>query len=163
MNDLKFRPYQPEDKDRCIEIFMSNTPQYFGVEEADEFRQFLETLPCSYFVAAQNDEIVACGGYGYHGKKQAIALCWGMVHADLHKQRLGEFILVERLKQIYNDFGPTVVQIDTSQHSQGFFERYGFQVKEVTENYFAAGLHRVDMQFELNKERHSTLISKVNC
>jgi hypothetical protein len=35
---MKFRPYQPEDKDSCIEIFMSNTPQYFGVDEADEFR-----------------------------------------------------------------------------------------------------------------------------
>ena len=162
MNGLKFRSYQTEDKDRCIEIFMSNTPQYFGVEEADEFRQFLETLPCAYFVAAQNDEIVACGGHGYHGKKQAVVLCWGMVHADLHKQRLGEFILVERLKQIYMDFGPTVVQIDTSQYSQGFFERYGFQVKEITENYFAPGLHRVDMQLELNKERHRSLISKVN-
>ena len=85
MNGLKFCPYQAEDKDRCIEIFMSNTPQYFGVEEADEFRQFLETLPCAYFVAAQNDEIVACGGHGYHGKKRAVVLCWGMVHADLHK------------------------------------------------------------------------------
>ena len=40
----------------------------------------------------------------------------------------------------------SVVQIDTSQHSQGFFERYGFQVKAITENYFAVGLHRVDMQ-----------------
>ena len=61
MNVLKFRPYQAEDKDRCIEIFMSNTPQYFGVEEAEEFRQFLETLPCDYFVATQDDEMVIMG------------------------------------------------------------------------------------------------------
>ena len=83
-----------------------------------------------------------------------------MVHAEFHKQRLGEFMLIERLRQIFTDFSETVVQIDTSQHSQGFFERYGFQVKEVTENYFAMGLHRVDMQLELNKERHLTLISR---
>ena len=159
---MKFRPYQPEDKDSCIEIFMSNTPQYFGVDEADEFRQFLETLPCAYFVATQDNEIVACGGHGYHGKKETMVLCWGMVHADLHKQGLGKFMLIERLKQIYKDFGPTVVQIDTSQHSQGFFERYGFQVREISENYFDAGLHRVDMQLELNGERHHTLLSKVN-
>ena len=55
-------------------------------------------------------------------------------------------MLIERLKQIYKDFRPTVVQIDTSQHSQGFFERYGFQVKAITENYFAVGIHRVDKQ-----------------
>ena len=151
MNGLNFRPYQSEDKNRCIEIFMSNTPRYFGVEEADEFRQFLESLPCAYFVATQNDKVIACGGHGYHGKKQAMVLCWGMVHADLHKQGLGEFILVERLNQIYKDFGPTVVQIDTSQHSQGFFEKYGFQVKEITEHYFAPDLHRVGMELQLNK------------
>ena len=162
MNALKFRPYRSEDNDRCVEIFMSNTPRYFGVEEADEFRQFLETLPCAYFVATQNDVIVACGGYGYHGKKQAVVLCWGMVHADLHKQGLGKFLLVERLKQIYKDFGETRVQIDTSQHSQGFFEIYGFQVREVTKNYFALGLHRVDMELQLNEERHLSLLSKVN-
>ena len=162
MNSLKFRPYQAEDKDGCIEIFMSNTPQYFGVGEADEFRQFLETLPCAYFVAAQNHKIVACGGHGYHGKKQATVLCWGMVHAGFHKQGLGEFMLIERLKQIYRDFGPTVVQIDTSQHSQGFFEKYGFQVKEITENFFAPRLHRVGMELPLNQERHHILISKVN-
>ena len=162
MNSLKYRPYQAEDKDRCIEIFMSNTPQYFGVEEAEEFRQFLETLPCDYFVVTQDDEIVACGGHGYHGKKQAMVLCWGMVHADLHKQRLGQFMLIERLKQIYKDFGPMVVQIDTSQHSQGFFERYGFQVKEITENYFAPGLHRVNMELQLDEEHQRTLLSKMN-
>jgi len=75
-----------------------------------------------------------------------------MVQADLHKQGLGKFLLIERLKQIYKDFGETLVQIDTSQHSQGFFERYGFQVNEVAQNYFAPGLHRVDMELQLNEE-----------
>lgn len=162
MNGLKSRPYQAEDYDRCIEIFMSNTPHYFGVEETEEFRQFLETLPCAYFVATQNDEIVACGGYGYHGKKEVVVLCWSMVHAELHKQGLGEFMLIERLRQIFTDFGETVVQIDTSQHSQGFFERYGFQAKEVTENYFAPGLHRVEMEIQLNEEFHRTLLSRAD-
>ncbi|MEO7839209.1 MAG: GNAT family N-acetyltransferase [Anaerolineales bacterium] len=163
MNALKFRPYRSEDNGRCVEIFMSNnTPRYFGAEEADEFRQFLETLPCAYFVVTQNDEIVACGGYGHHGKKHAVVLAWGMVHVELHKHGLGEFLLIERLKQIFKDFGEAVVQIDTSQHSQGFFERYGFKVKDVTQNYFAPGLHRVDMELQLNEECHRTLLSRVN-
>ena len=162
MTGLTFRPYTSEDKDACVEIFLSNTPRYFGVDEADEFRQFLETLPCAYFVATQNDEVVACGGHGYHGKKQAVVLAWGMVRADLHKHGLGIFMLVERLKQIYKDFGETLILIDTSQHSKGFFERCGFQVTEVTENYFAPGIHRVNMELRLNDERCNTLVSQVN-
>ena len=100
------------------------------------FDSFLKLFHALILSSTQNDEIVACGGHGYHGKKQAVVLCWGMVHADFHKQRLGEFLLIERLKQIYKDFGETLVQIDTSQHSQGFFERYGFQVKEVYRELF---------------------------
>jgi len=160
MTSPKFRPYTSGDKDACIEIFMSNTPRFFGIEEVVEFRQFLETLPCAYFVATQNDEVVACGGHGYHEKKQAVVLAWGMVRADLHKHGLGKFMLVERLKQIYKDFGEAFVQIDTSQHSKGFFEKYGFEGTQVIENYFAPGIHRVDMELRLNEKRHHTLLSK---
>jgi ribosomal protein S18 acetylase RimI-like enzyme len=43
-----------------------------------------------------------------------------------------------------------MVQIDTSQRSKGFFEKHGFEAKNVTENYYAPGLHRVDMELRNN-------------
>jgi len=160
MTGLQFRPYTTEDKDACIEIFMSNTPRYFGVEEVDEFRRFLEAPTCAYYVATQNDEILACGGHGYHDKKKAVVLAWGMVRADLHKHGLGKFMLIERLKQIHKDFGATLVQIDTSQHSRGFFERFGFEATNVIENFFAPGIDRVDMELKLTTELYQTLMNQ---
>ena len=161
MSGLVFRPYIPDDKDSCINIFTSNTPNYFGVHELDDFRKFLDTLPCPYYVVTRNDGVLACGGDGVDNKKNTIVLAWGMARADLHKQGLGTFLLVERLKQIHRDFGETVVEIDTSQHSKGFFERFGFEAGSITENYYAPGLHRVDMQLVLNRERYSTLLDQV--
>ena len=161
MTGLVFRPYIPDYKDSCINIFVSNTPNYFGVHELDDFRKFLDTLPCPYYVVTRNDEVLACGGYGVDQQKNTVVLAWGMARADLHKQGLGTFLLAERLKQIYQDFGETVVEIDTSQHSKGFFERFGFEVGIITENYYAPGLHRVDMQLVLNKKQYSTWINHI--
>src|ERR1044071_7972419 len=120
MMALEFRSCTPGDRDACVEIFKSNTPRYFGVEELSDFENFLARLPYPYYVVTQDGKVVGCGGYAYHGRKQAVVLVWGMVHAELHKHGLGEFLLVQRLKQIRQEFPDILIQIETSQHSRGF-------------------------------------------
>jgi hypothetical protein len=161
MSRLHFRLYTDADQDSCIKIFKSNTPQFFGLDELADFRKFLDTLPCPYYVLTRNNEVLACGGYGVDRKKNTIVLAWGMARLDVHKQGLGTFLLLERLKQIYKEYGDTVVEVDTSQHSKGFFERFGFEARNITEDYYAPGLHRVDMQLTLNQARYDILINKV--
>jgi len=162
MSGLIFHPYAPRDLDACLDIFRSNTPRFFRLEELDEFRQFLENPQGAYLVAVQNNEVVACGGYAYHDGKQAVVLTWGMVRADLHKHGLGKFLLTERLRQIYIDFSETIVKIDTSQYSQGFFEKQGFKTDKIAEDFFAPGLHKVEMELYLNRGNYRTLLSEAN-
>jgi predicted GNAT family N-acyltransferase len=81
-----------------------------------------------------------------------------MVRADLYKHGLGKLLLIERLKQAYNDFGETIVKIDTSQHSCGFFEKCGFKINSITNDFFALGLHKVEMELLLNKESVMLLV-----
>jgi hypothetical protein len=161
MTDLHFRPYTHADEDVCIEIFKSNTPQFFGSHELADFQKFLDTLPCPYYVVTRKNEVLACGGYGFDNTKNTVVLAWGMARRDVHKQGLGTFLLLERLKQIYKDCGDTIVDIDTSQHSRGFFERFGFEAGDVTEDYYAPGLHRVDMHLTLNQGRYDLLNNRV--
>lgn len=158
MISLQFRPYTSGDKEACMDIFMSNTPRYFGVEEADDFRKFLDAPVCDFFVVTQDDKIVACGGHGYHDKKEAFVLAWGMVRSNLHKHGLGKFLLAERLKKIYSDSGESLVKIETSQHSRGFFERFGFAATNTIENHFAPGIDRVDMELRLTTEQYQSLL-----
>jgi len=35
--------------------------------------------------------------------------------------------------------------MDTTQFSYSFFEKYGFKIEKITENFYALGMHRYDM------------------
>jgi len=132
-----------------LKLFEGNTPQFFGVEERPLFEDFLKRRPCPFFVVEAEELVIACGGYGQEPDGGEIVLAWGMVRHDLHRQGVGTFLLLERLKTIFKENPCAKVTIDTSQHSQSFFARFGFQAKKLTENYYAPGLHRVDMELEL--------------
>jgi predicted GNAT family N-acyltransferase len=149
---LHFRPYDPADEAACLRLFDSNTPKFFGAQERPDFESFLQRQPCPFFVVEKDGQIVACGGYGEDTQANAIELAWGMVQNDLHHQGLGKFLLIERLKLIFRANPNARVIIDTSQHSQDFFARLGFKATKLTENYYAPGLHRVDMELGLNDD-----------
>lgn len=142
-----FRPYTPADSTICLAILDSNTPPYFDPKERPDFVNFLERMPCPYFVLEQAGEIVACGGYGEE-KNGDIVLAWGMVRRDLHKRGLGSILLKERIAHIRVNHPGKRIVIDTSQHTQEFFRRQGFIVTGGQENYYGPGLHRVDMELQ---------------
>jgi predicted GNAT family N-acyltransferase len=110
----------------------------------------LKDFSCPFFVVTKDGQTVACGGYGAESEPKSIELAWGMVRNDLHRQGIGKFLLIERLKLIFRADPDACVVIDTSQHSQDFFARLGFKATNLNENYYAPGLHRVDMELELN-------------
>ncbi len=143
-----FRPYLPTDKTDCLNLFESNTPKYFGPTERPDFENFLTQLPCPFFVVEAEGTVIACGGYGKEPQTGKIVLAWGMVRSDLHRQGAGTFLLQERLKAIFRENPAARVVIDTSQHSQSFFARFGFRPTNITPNFYAPGLHRVDMELD---------------
>ena len=118
---LSFHPYAQPDKQACLEIFDSNTPKFFGIDERSEFLGFLTKQTCPYFIVEQGKTIIACGSYGIHTESNEVVLAWGMVHHNLHKKDVGSFLLKERLKIIFQEHPTMRVTIDTSQHSQSFF------------------------------------------
>ncbi len=149
MTEFTFRPYLPADKADCLDLFDRNTPQYFGPAERPDFENFLKQQPCPFFVVEAQGTVIACGGYGTDPQSGKIVLAWGMVRGDRHRQGVGTFLLQERLKVIFHENPTAQVSINTSQHSQSFFARFGFIVTKTTPDYYAPGLHRVDMELEL--------------
>ncbi len=148
-----FRPYTPADQAGCLDLFDSNTPKYFGPAERPGFENFLQRLPCPFFVVEAEGLVIACGGCGADPQSGKIVLAWGMVRSDLRRQGIGTFLLQERLKVIFRENPAARVIIDTSQHSQTFFARFGFLATQTTPDYYAPGLHRVDMELELTDNR----------
>jgi predicted GNAT family N-acyltransferase len=77
--------------------------------------------------------------------EQRINLVWGMVHSSMHLQGIGACLMQCRLDLANVLFPRIPITIDTTQHSSGFFEKFNFETVKTREDFYANGLHRIDM------------------
>lgn len=144
------RPYLPGDLGACLGVFDSNVPRFFTPEERKEFVSFLRALPGPYFVLRMEDrEIVACGGHALRPEAGVGDLCWGMVRRDLQGRGLGAALLRLRIGALRADPGVRRIELNTSQHTVGFYEGLGFLVVDVEADGYAPGLDRCEMRLDL--------------
>lgn len=149
---LNVREYCSADRNACEAIFQTNVPRYFRDNELSEYLEFIDTSGCPYFVVTADEEIVGCGGFGIHPGTVVADLCWGMVDARQHRRRLGEFLLFARLHRIVTTTDATSVRLGTSQLTDGFFKKFGFNTQSMKAGGIAEGLDDVQMQIELTDD-----------
>lgn len=146
---MLIREFQPGDTADCLAVFDSNTPTYFRPHERADYEHFLAAPPGPYFVVeSDSGEVLACGGYVQDCETTAV-LTYGMVRADHHGQSLGTRLLQERLQSISRELDVPIVTVNTTQLTEGFFARFGFQTESVTPDRYAPGLHGVHMSLQL--------------
>ncbi len=152
MNDLITRPYVPDDFVACLAIFDSNVARFFAPEERADFCQCLEcanSKNAPYLVFTRNGSVVACGGLIIDGENQQARLAWGMVDKPLHCQGMGTILTQARLMLARDIPDIAEVGLTTSQHTCGFYERFGFTTTKITKDGFAPGLDRWHMILDL--------------
>ena len=150
----KSRPYHPSDKEACLHIFESNTPQYFLSNEKEIFSQYLNNHAEGYLVIEDAEgKIAACGGYVIGLDGGAASLCWGMVHRESHGKGLGRYLLSNRLTILAEIPKMKLIRMDTSQKSMEFFMKWGFKTYRITQNHYGPGLHRHEMYLILDEEK----------
>ncbi|MCQ9641501.1 hypothetical protein MP478_19135 [Chryseobacterium sp. WG14] len=67
---MQITKYIPSFRENCIEIFKSNQPQYFAVEELRLFENFLDyEIEENYYVIKTNGLLVGCGGIFFDAKE----------------------------------------------------------------------------------------------
>ena len=146
---VTFRPYRPSDADACLAVFDSNVPVYFAPAERPEFAAFLAEMPCAYLVGeAADGGVVACGGW-FHAPERGdgtAGLAWGMVRRDWHGRGVGRLLLEARLAGVHAAPGVRTLVISTSQHTERFYARAGFEVTARVADGHAPGIDKVDMQ-----------------
>lgn len=150
---IKSRFYTQDDKDAVIKTFYSNVGKYFAEFEISDFEEFLhlkakESHYLVFYSEKNPEKILACGGCGYLEDK--VFLRWGMVNQNVHQQGIGTELLLQRLKVAKAHFGDVDVYIDTSQHVQGFYEKFGFVAKSSIKDGFAPNIDTVRMVFSDN-------------
>ncbi|HTN17368.1 MAG TPA: GNAT family N-acetyltransferase [Chitinophagaceae bacterium] len=155
MNQVNFRKYSASDRNACKAAFKSNVPRFFTPGEVDDFEHFLTRLDDQanpdnppYYVLIVGHEVIGCGGFGRKEESDAVTFVWGLIHHDYHKKGYGAQLLIFRLSEIKVQFPGTQVILDTTQFSYSFFEKYGFKTVNITQDFYAAGMHRYDMVLE---------------
>lgn len=144
---LRFRAYDPADREALHRVFLSNTPTYFREEEWSDLRDFLHNdlnATCDYEVVLLGGWVAGAGGIALNDDG-TVSLCWGMLDSGIHKKGFGKALLMRRLERAAQRFPNAAVVLSTTQHTFAFFERYGFATVATEENFWADGLHLVKM------------------
>ena len=142
---MKIRSYSQFDRQPCLEILRTNTPEFFMLADCESYAAFLDDLPGPYFALEVSGQIAACGGWAMDA--DAVAdLTWAMVRRDLHRRGLGRELLCFRRDAIHTETRATLIRVRTTQLVQGFFLREGFTVVDVVPNGFGTGQDKVTME-----------------
>ena len=145
-NSLTVRAYVSDDRGDCLAIFDSNIGLYFAELERARFEAFLDEPIGFYLVIVDQNALIACGGYAADTTDPTKSVfCWGMVHRDRHGTGLGTLLSTTRLEGIERAGIFKSVELRTSQHTAGFYEKLGFKVKRTTQDGIAPGIDEVIM------------------
>ncbi|MGE3466569.1 MAG: GNAT family N-acetyltransferase [Pyrinomonadaceae bacterium] len=145
---MDFRPFETSDLEPVVAIFRSNIPKYFVSAEESGLREFLREYSADYLVGEMDGEVVAGGGIALNADG-TVSLCWGMVRDELIGTGLGKKLTILRIERARERFGKLPLVISTSQHTQGFYEKLGFDLTQHTPNGFGPGIDECKMRKEL--------------
>jgi hypothetical protein len=135
---LTLRDFCAADRETCLAVFDSNTPQYYHPTERRIFAAFLDSghylpprlhelgaAPGHLYVVENRGERVACGGWYLDGT--VANLSFGTVHRSRHREGIGRFLLDAPLGAIRSDGRATSVRVRTTSAVQPFYERSMFK------------------------------------
>ena len=145
---MKLRPYTPNDLPAVIEIFRSNIPKYFGPAEEPGLLDFLSDFRAGdYYVIEAHGDLVGAGGIALNDD-QTVSLCWGMIRSDFLGKGLGRKLTEFRIEQAVGKHGLLPLVISTSQHTQAFYEKFGFHLISHTPDGFGPGIDICKMRLD---------------
>ena len=146
---MTIRPYIPEDLEAVVAIFRSNIPKYFTPEEEPGLYEFLGSYAEDYYVIDVDGEIVGSGGIARNIlENPTVSLCWGMVRKDHLGTGLGKKLTEFRINYARERYGELPLMIGTSQHTQGFYEKFGFRLTEYEKDGYGPGIDMCKMRLE---------------
>lgn len=147
----KIRTYDGEDLEGVLSLIRANTPAFFDPSEEEEFKEYLETEREDYFVIVDQGKIIACGGINYFPDDNIARIAWDMIHPDHHCEGLGSKLVKYRLDHIARNASVSKVLVRTSQLVFRFYEKMGFELKEVVKDHWAIGYDMYVMEQDVER------------
>ena len=142
------RPYKNEDRPFLLAILQLNTPDFFAPSEEEDFIKYLNNSADNFFVITQKDEILGCGGYNLSDDKLIGFISWDIFHPKAQGKGLGSELTQFRIAQLRKKSSVKTIVVRTSQLAFKFYEKQGFVLKEIKEDYWAPRFHLYYMELE---------------
>lgn len=133
------RKYNSSDRDKIIQLFRRNTPLYFHPTEEADLVHYLDYQIEDYFVFENNKEILGAGGINYEMESKTAIISWDFIHPSHHRKGIGRLLMERRLDHIQSKKYFNKIKVRTSQLSYKFYEKLGFQLKEIKLDYWQKG------------------------
>lgn len=147
--EIKIRPYQPTDIESVVAVFRSNIPKYFTLPEEPGLYDFLRDHAEDYYVIETRGDVIGSGGIAYNDiDPPTVSLCWGMVSKDHLGTGLGKLLTEFRIKLAREKYPNVPLTIGTSQHTEGFYKKFGFRTVEHTPDGFGPGIDNCRMRLD---------------
>ena len=147
------RAYQEEDKGALVELLELNTPKYFDPSELSEFMTYLDQEREDYFVYELADQgILGAGGINRLDNGKTGRISWDFVHPQFHRKGIGGQLLRYRLSLLKEDPKIEKVVVRTAQFTYRYFEKFGFELMRVEEDYWSKGYHLYYMEYQYLSE-----------
>ena len=156
---FEIRKYNSSNLDSVVAIFRSNIPKYFGPSEEPGLHDFLREFPDEYYVLEVEGAIVGAGGIALNSDLDppTVSLCWGMVRQDHLGTGLGKALTQFRIGLSREKYPGVPMTIGTSQHTEGFYNRFGFVTFKHTPDGNGPGIDICRMRLDVFTANHANV------
>ncbi len=152
----KIRTYTFSDQEDILEIFKSNCPKYFDVNDITDLIDFLENYADSNFkVLIINNEVIGCGGHYVKHSDKVFGIAWVMFkrfavgHSNFFK--IATYFFNHILENIKNEKLEYDIVINTTQLLEKTFSKFDFSTEKIITNGFGENLDHHVMRRKMKK------------
>ena len=147
-HSITIREYEPTDKDAVINLIRLNIPKYFAPTEETDLNYYLDHERELYYVLLFDGQIVGCRGINFEDNKTTGKISWDILHPQYQGKSLGSQLLKYRIEKIKVIDSIQKITVRTSQLAYKFYEKQGFELNEVKEDYWAKGFDLYRMEYK---------------
>jgi ribosomal protein S18 acetylase RimI-like enzyme len=140
------REFRAEDTSALIQLFRLNTPTYFDVSEEAGYLIYLEKETEDYFVVEKDNQIIGTGGINYVPDRNEAVISWDILHPDYQGKGIGSKLLQFRIDLVRSNPSYSSLMVRTSQLTFKFYQKNGFDLEKVVEDYWAPGFDLYQMK-----------------
>ena len=146
-NRCSIREYEINDKDQVMALLRLNTPKYFAPEEETDLSNYLDNERELYYVLLYDRKVVGCGGINFDEDQTIGIISWDILHPEYQGKGLGTELLKYRIQKLKTVDRLKKITVRTSQVTFKFYEKQGFELIQITKDYWADGFDLYQMEY----------------